>query len=188
MACTLLLQAASILENTASSSSEQSNAQIQTQTNVVVFDILTPLIPAKVMSVLEATRLLGVTEQQLDTITTSMHLFGNRYFVNYTAALPTVPTCLKVNCRIEDDSEAEDNASSAMEKAEGPVKRCCSNRFGEIRKGKSVKVFSKSLKTTYLFNSQDKCAQFLGVKKGTVSAVLIRKKNPTIRGWQLSRV
>lgn len=156
----LLLEAAATLD-----------AGIETSRNVLIFDTSKHDNTSEVVSYFRAMQLLNVSSTHLHSIISSHSLCNERYYAVYIT-----PTCssLKVTVRIDDDIKIL------------PSRRRKS-RHGEIRKGKAVKAVHYETKETRCFESQSQAGQFLGVKKGTVSACILRHKNNRLNEWFLYR-
>jgi hypothetical protein len=194
----LLLEAAELLEaNT-------------THSHVLIVDTRLQTDAVTVVTFSDAAIKLGVNMQQLDAITKSHTLYQGRYFVLYqhadplpcpAALLEPLQSSLKVRIVVDDDDEDADELKECIQPhrcnvipaedacARTSRKRCVGKktRHGEIRKGKGIKAV-KGNETIY-FSSQASFGKFVNLKKGSISACLVKKpKKCVIRGWTLTRV
>ena len=188
----LLLEAAELLEANA------------THAHVVIVDTFF-CSEAKVFTFSDAAAVLNVNGQQLDDITKSHTLYQGRYFVIYQGADPLpcpasllepLKRSLKVRIVVDDEDEDADELKACIKSQEaGKVEGTSylhstffkKTRHGETRKGKCIKAVKGS--ETIYFSSQSSFGKFIGLKKGSISACLVKKpKKCMIRGWTLTRV
>ena len=197
----LLLEAADLLEaNT-------------THSHVLIVDTHLQTDAVTIFTFSDAAAKLGVNVQQLDDLTKLHTLYQGRYFVMYqdsnplpcpAALLEPLERSLKVRIVVDDDDEDADELKACIQsrrctatpdkdvaviKPSARRKSCAAKktRHGEIRMGQCIKAV-KGNETIY-FSSQTSFGKFVNLKKGSISACLVKKsKSCVIRGWTIARV